>query len=456
MQQAGDERMRRLLKYPLYVIVLALAVAIGTYIVLGSVSLEDIILSHPVQKAAAARLQPTPPASAEPPAAEAASAPTDNEQGYGVARGLEWFASYAQSATAKVEKLLFADVPDNAEVSTDEGARSPAAASTSASTDNEQGYEVAEWLASYAQSATAKVEKLLFANAPDNAEVSTDESARARAQRAADEGVLRLRRLAARDDPVLPAQAQAAGFTKLVFNSDFSTGLSLSNSGTWYNPGIWFQSAATGNLTPTDSEGVLNLSWSPGDAATGVTVGTMAPTGLSNTSWQYGYIELSMAFPPVTGIWPAIWMESDTATTSYVPTESNHSYSEVDIFVWQSQIPNTLNGGIHTWVAAAGAHVSDVQNNDGHNTASFPRGTNVGNFNTYGVLWTSSQISWYFNNTLVFSATATQYPQAFSVLSSGPMYLMLSNQAGANWQVGNSHPTSTADMKVQWVHVWGH
>jgi serralysin len=209
-------------------------------------------------------------------------------------------------------------------------------------------------------------------------------------------------------------------------------------------------------LTPADSEGVLNLSWSPGDAATGVTVGTMAPTGLSNTSWQYGYIEVSMAFPPVTGIWPAIWMESDTATTSYVPTESNHSYSEVDIFVWQSQIPNTLNGGIHTWVAAPGAHVSDVQNNDGHNTASFPRGTNVGNFNTYGVLWTSSQISWYFNNTLVFSATASQYPQAFSVLNSGPMYLMLSNQAGANWQVGNSHPTSTADMKVQWVHVWGH
>jgi beta-glucanase (GH16 family) len=454
MQQAGDGRMIRLLKYPVYIIVLTLAVAIGAYIV-GPVSLKDIVPSHPEQKAAAAHLRPTPPASTDAPAAPA-SASTDNEQGYGVAHVLEWLASYVQSAAAKVEKLLFAHAPDNAEVSTDQSAGPPAAASALASTANEQGYEVAEWLASYAQSATAKVEKLLFANAPDNAEVSTDESARARAQRAADEGVLRLRRLAARGDPVLPAQAQAAGFTKLVFNSDFSTGLSLSNSGTWYNPGIWFQSAATRNLTPADSEGVLNLSWSPGDAATGVTVGTMAPTGLSNTSWQYGYIEVSMAFPPVTGIWPAIWMESDTATTSYVPTESNHSYSEVDIFVWQSQIPNTLNGGIHTWVAAAGAHVSDVQNNDGHNTASFPRGTNVGNFNTYGVLWTSSQISWYFDNTLVFSATASQYPQAFSVLNSGPMYLMLSNQAGANWQVGNSHPTSTADMKVQWVHVWGH
>ena len=149
-------------------------------------------------------------------------------------------------------------------------------------------------------------------------------------------------------------------------------------------------------------------------------------------------------------------MESDTATTSYVPTESNHSYSQVYIFVWQSQIPNTFNGGFHTLVAAAGAHVSDVQNNDGHNTASFPSGTNLGNFNTYGVLWTSSQISWYFNNKLLFTATSSTYPKAFDVLNAGPMYLMLSNQAGANWQVGNSYPTSTADMKVQWIHVWGH
>jgi hypothetical protein len=412
--------MRRLLKYAF---VLALAVAIGAYIVLEPVSLEDIVLSHPEQKAAAAHLQPTPPASPASIDEELDSASTDKEQGYGVAA--QWL----------------------------------------------------EWLASYPQSATVKVVHLLFADAPDNAEVSTDESARTRAQGAADEGVLLLRRLrlVGRDGPVSPeepkvkllrpthpyvwtppAQAQGAGFTNLAFNSDFSTGLNVSNSGTWYNPGIWFQSAATGSLTPTDSGGVLNLSWSPGDSAAGVTVGTMSPTGKSNTSWQYGYIEVSAAFPPVTGEWPAIWLQSNTATTSYVPKAGAHSYSEVDIFAWQSQIPTTFNGHIHTWVAAAGAQVSDAQNNDTNSTASFPNGTNLGNFNTYGVLWTSSQVSWYFNNTLLFSATASQYPQAFSVLNAGPMYLMLSNQAGANWQVGNSDPTSTADMKVEWVHVWGH
>jgi hypothetical protein len=389
--------MRKLLKYAVYVIVLALAVAIGAYIVLGPVSLADIVPSHPEQKAAAAQPQPTPPASP----ASIDPAPIDEELDYMV---------------AKRRALL----------------------------------------------------------AADGAEVSADESAHIRAQRAADEGVLRLRRLAGRDDHVSPegpkvkllrptdpyvwtppAQAQAAGFTKLVFNSDFSTGLSLSNSGPWYNPGIWFQSAATGNLTPTDSGGVLNLSWSPGDAAAGVTVGTMAPTGLSNTSWQYGYIEVSMAFPPVTGAWPAIWMENNTATTSYVPTAGAHSYSEVDIFEWQSQIPTSFNGHIHTWVAAAGTQVSDTQNNDSNSTAAVPSGTNLANFNTYGLLWTPTQVSWYFNNKLLFTATSSTYPKAFAVLNTGPMYLMLSNQVGTNWQLGNSQPTATSDMRVQWVHVWG-
>ena len=153
MQRAGDGRMIRLLKYPVYIIVLTLAVAIGAYIV-GAVSLEDIVPSHPEQKAAATHLQPAPPASTDAPAAPA-SASTDNERGYGVAHGLEWLASYVQSAASKVEQLLFADAPDNAEVSTDQSAGPPAAAPASASTDNEQGYGVAGWLASYAQSATA-------------------------------------------------------------------------------------------------------------------------------------------------------------------------------------------------------------------------------------------------------------------------------------------------------------
>ena len=170
--------MGRLLKY---VIVLALAVVIGAYIVLGPLGDEDIVPSHPEEKAAAAHLQPTPPAS---------PASIDEELDYMVAKRLAslegWRAflaahgngAYAQSARVEVERRLGAEKAS---------AEPPASAPASASTDNEQGYGVAqglESLASYAQSATAKVKQLLFADraaAPGNTEVSTGASSDARA-----------------------------------------------------------------------------------------------------------------------------------------------------------------------------------------------------------------------------------------------------------------------------------
>ena len=257
-----------------------------------------------------------------------------------------------------------------------------------------------------------------------------------------------------------PSQAANAGYTSLAFNSDFSKGLSLSNTGTgagysWYNSGIWYESAATGASTPNNNNGVLNLPWNPGQSAPTTTVATMASNGENNTSWTHGYIEVSMAFPPVTGIWPALWLENNTATTSYVPTSSSvHDYGELDIMEWQSQIPNTFSGHIHDWTNASGS-LKDAQNNNSNSTANFPSGTNLANFNTYGILWTPTQISWYFNNKLLFTATSSQYPEAFAQFNSGPMYLMLGNQTGTNWGgSGSVSPSAATNMRVQWVHIW--
>jgi hypothetical protein len=261
-------------------------------------------------------------------------------------------------------------------------------------------------------------------------------------------------------NPLMPAAAANAGYTTLAFNSDFSQGLSLSNTGTgagytWYNPGVWYEAAATGASTPSESGGVLNLPWNPGQSVPATTIGTMAANGENNTSWTHGYIEISMAFNPVKGSWPALWMESNTATTSYVPNPSSvHDYGELDIFEWQSQIPNTFNGHIRDWTNASGP-VMDAQDNDSSSTASLPSGANLSDFNTYGVLWTPTQISWYFNNQLVLTATSGQYPDAFAELNAGPMYLMLSNQAGSNWgRSGSVTPSAATNMQVQWVHVW--
>ena len=98
--------MRRLLKYAF---VLALAVGVGCYVVLGPFSLEDLVPMPADRNAAVIPVEPTPPAS---------PASIDEELDYMVAKQLAslagWRAfldahpsgAYAQSARAEVARRL--------------------------------------------------------------------------------------------------------------------------------------------------------------------------------------------------------------------------------------------------------------------------------------------------------------------------------------------------------------
>jgi ABC-type branched-subunit amino acid transport system substrate-binding protein len=155
--------MGRLLKYVMYAIFLALVPAIYLYLY-GLPSLVDSVSVPEKPKEAVALAAPV------------AIASTGEELDHRVAQWLGLLASYAQSATAKVERLLPADK-----------ASALAAPVAIASTGEELDHRVAQWLgllASYAQSATAKVERLLpadKASAPAVAEVSNGGSAGAKA-----------------------------------------------------------------------------------------------------------------------------------------------------------------------------------------------------------------------------------------------------------------------------------
>jgi hypothetical protein len=161
--------MGRLLKYA---VVLALGIAIGVYIVLQPLSLEDSVPDTAERDAATAHsevAQPTTPASIE-----------EEELEYGVAERLAsldgWRAflaahpngAHAQTARAEVERRLGA---------TSASTEGPAATPALSPTDNEQGYGISQRLgalASHAQSATAKVERLLLA---EKAPASSDPEA---------------------------------------------------------------------------------------------------------------------------------------------------------------------------------------------------------------------------------------------------------------------------------------
>jgi beta-glucanase (GH16 family) len=146
-----------------------------------------------------------------------------------------------------------------------------------------------------------------------------------------------------------------------------------------------------------------------------------------------------MAFSPVTGSWPALWLIPTAGIT-----DPQGEHGEIDIFEWQSQAPTTFYGNIHDWIGK-----TDMQNNDSDSVFALPAGTNLANYHTYGVLWTPTTISWYFDNTLMGTASA------FAIFGAQSYYLIMGQQIGTDWTeppVGLTANTLT--MNVNWVHVF--
>ena len=153
--------------------------------------------------------------------------------------------------------------------------------------------------------------------------------------------------------------------------------------------------------------------------------------GVYANDWIYGYFEVSMKFQPVTGSWPALWMQPVIENGASTGTD-NITYGELDLFEWQDENPTTFYGTLHVW-----KNNSDIGNSDSNNAWPVPSGTNLANYNTYGVLWTPTEISWYFNNALLgsFSTTAAPFNTVFA--GQQPYYLMLGQQIGLQLEPGD-------------------
>ena len=244
--------------------------------------------------------------------------------------------------------------------------------------------------------------------------------------------------------------SQAAGY-KLVWQDNFAN-LSLCTTNitgcNWYEPGLWYSSDMG---TITDPFGTyVNLNWTNGTGQYTTDMSTAAMNGAYYHAWTFGYIEVSMAFDPTTGSFPAIWM-LPVSSISLGKSWTQNSGGEIDIMEWQSGIPSTIASTIHVW-----QNGTDIENNESSDTWAIPDGTNLSNFNTYGILWTPTAISWYFNNTLM--ETVDTAAGSYSTVFAGQeaMFLILSQQAGCSWTGSTpcSGQVSPLNMRVQWVHVF--
>jgi beta-glucanase (GH16 family) len=240
---------------------------------------------------------------------------------------------------------------------------------------------------------------------------------------------------------------QAAGYS-LVWEDTFSA-LSLCTTNVpgcnWYNPGIPIYS---GDGVITDPSGTyVNLDWTADQGSSFTNMSTASMNFEYSRAWTFGYFEVSMAFDPDTGNWPALWLRPVNQT--------NGNGAEIDIFEWQSSVGGTSTttnyaGTIHSW--------NQSVDTPAHTYELLPNAV-WSNYNTYGVLWTKGQVCWYFNNALVGNCVSTaSAPFNTQFAGEEAMFLILSEQAGCNWAYSTTKPcagqVSPLDMKVQWVHVY--
>jgi beta-glucanase (GH16 family) len=213
----------------------------------------------------------------------------------------------------------------------------------------------------------------------------------------------------------------------------------------WYNPGVWWQPGAG---VITDPSGTYaNLEWQNGqENANSTNISTTSPDGTTYShAWTFGYFEVRMKFNPTTGSAPAIWMFAEQGITG----GPNSISGELDLFEWQSQTPTTFYGTAHVWQSG-----TNIGGNGTTDAWPVPAGTNFNDYNTYGVLWTPTSISWYLNNVLMETIDTTSAPYSTAYGGSESYFLILSQQAGCNWVGTCPGQVSPLNMQVQWVHVY--
>jgi len=245
-----------------------------------------------------------------------------------------------------------------------------------------------------------------------------------------------------------PSQAAKAGFTKLVVNEEFrhfnlqnrNLGNPAGDSTAWrqYPFLTWplsYERIAVSN-------GVLTLTTQPGShhgLATMITTmaappGDSKPDGPQN-DFRFGYFEARLRFDPNPNNAPAFWLESVVPVKLYPNYRGNDAarYCEIDIIELNWLRPGTYMGTVHDWRAG----VDTINSN---HIIQPPHGTNLADWNTFGLLWQPGRVSWYMNNKLVSTATTG------SICDNDRLSMVLS--------ASKERGEEDQKLEVNWVHVY--
>ena len=285
--------------------------------------------------------------------------------------------------------------------------------------------------------------------------------------------------LAAQSSPIPPPQAVNAGFTSVLFNSNFASATlanQLSCAGTpqtapW-KQGLWWEGQNNVNgVAPCSQisivydqpsgQKVLDLEWTAAgntDTYDATTVSTFPlNTFPPHFSFRHGYVEVvARVTPMATGIWPVIWMWSDNSTieTNERPYAQGMPASEIDIMEAYGPTSAHPKGGMDSAL-----HEYYSTESGQFLFQDYPTPVNVTQVHTYGLLWGTDGVQWqagylcsYIDNVqqgCVYNSAATESQQMFLILSMG---------VGCNYNYTNRScigSLTRADMYVSRVTVFG-
>ena len=235
--------------------------------------------------------------------------------------------------------------------------------------------------------------------------------------------------------------------SKLTFDDEFNTFSSSSNgSQGWMTTlpypglsarsdgGIEYYSDSSVGVNPfSDSNGVLSITAAPATqgiqtpAGSGLTYTSGMMTTYKSFNQLYGYFEVRAQLPTGSGFWPAFWLLP--ANNTWPP--------ELDVFEMLGKDPNTVFETAHSNVGG--------DNTMTHFNTYLPNAAT--GFNTYGVDWEKSKITWYINGVAVAS-------MATPADMDTPMYMLLNLAVGGSGSLAGAATGAAASMEIDYVRAY--
>lgn len=167
-------------------------------------------------------------------------------------------------------------------------------------------------------------------------------------------------------------------------------------------------------------------------------------------SQRYGYFEMRAQTPPTTlsGLQETLWLyPSDETLYGRWPDSG-----EIDFAEFYSDLASRDFPILHFPGASHDPNANVMPDGCAAGNA-----TPGGGFNTYGVLWTPTSISTYFNGVKCFTDIYGSYvtnPDTAPAPFDQPFFLNITAALGMGLNAVNMHTPMPATTKVDWVRVW--